>query len=393
MSTYHLPGKGIPAVLRRAAGLQRPGGSKAKTIRSLKDGKRTEPPRSPRSAPLTEQVVGLAQVAVKVYRDMLRTEEDPSPPLEPPSDAPPPTEAHRLRQRADNVWLALGIVGRDIITHADTEGAEVLTDEELRRIVLEELGRGILEKLERIIQTLQRWLNLFALFMLRLFFFEFPNNLRHLCTTMPWSIWPALVVLWGVCWMFYDSAESWNESQGTCPCAPYEVRKPDGMEDLEFPQEFTPLPQPSVSPLYLGDPMIDSYFLAGGTNLSMFEPLLMDNYWEYYPMTPTYPPHGQAYSPMWPGPSIRLNTAGFVAAEPLNGGSDALGPFPAEPMVAPMERQTSSSHSASMNLGTRPPSPAVPTRHGNSVGGEPSKLKCDRPSCEGKTFKSASKFK
>jgi len=21
---------------------------------------------------------------------------------------------------------------------------------------------------------------------------------------MPWNIWPALVVLWGVCWMFYS---------------------------------------------------------------------------------------------------------------------------------------------------------------------------------------------
>ncbi|RYP91693.1 hypothetical protein DL770_002218 [Monosporascus sp. CRB-9-2] len=33
---------------------------------------------------------------------------------------------------------------------------------------------------------------------------EFPNNFRHPCTTMPWTIWPALVVLWGVCWMFYN---------------------------------------------------------------------------------------------------------------------------------------------------------------------------------------------
>ncbi len=36
------------------------------------------------------------------------------------------------------------------------------------------------------------------------FFSEFPRGLRHLCTTMPWTIWPALVVLWGVCWMFFD---------------------------------------------------------------------------------------------------------------------------------------------------------------------------------------------
>jgi hypothetical protein len=35
--------------------------------------------------------------------------------------------------------------------------------------------------------------------------FEFPNNFRHLCTTMPWTIAPALLVLWGVCWMFFGS--------------------------------------------------------------------------------------------------------------------------------------------------------------------------------------------
>jgi hypothetical protein len=34
------------------------------------------------------------------------------------------------------------------------------------------------------------------------FFFEYPRGIRHLCTTMPWTIWPALAVLWGVCWMF-----------------------------------------------------------------------------------------------------------------------------------------------------------------------------------------------
>ncbi|KAH6995624.1 hypothetical protein BKA56DRAFT_138277 [Ilyonectria sp. MPI-CAGE-AT-0026] len=34
---------------------------------------------------------------------------------------------------------------------------------------------------------------------------KFPGGRRYLCTTMPWTIWPALVVLWGVCWMFYPS--------------------------------------------------------------------------------------------------------------------------------------------------------------------------------------------
>jgi hypothetical protein len=35
--------------------------------------------------------------------------------------------------------------------------------------------------------------------------FEFPNNFRLICTTMPWTIAPALLVLWGVCWMFFGS--------------------------------------------------------------------------------------------------------------------------------------------------------------------------------------------
>ena len=35
-------------------------------------------------------------------------------------------------------------------------------------------------------------------------FSVFPNKHRPPCTTMPWNIRPALVVLWGVCWMFYD---------------------------------------------------------------------------------------------------------------------------------------------------------------------------------------------
>lgn len=31
---------------------------------------------------------------------------------------------------------------------------------------------------------------------------------RPPCTTMPWTIWPALMVLWGVCWMFYTPLNS-----------------------------------------------------------------------------------------------------------------------------------------------------------------------------------------
>jgi len=33
----------------------------------------------------------------------------------------------------------------------------------------------------------------------------FQNRERLRCTTMPWNIWPSLVVLWGVCWMFINT--------------------------------------------------------------------------------------------------------------------------------------------------------------------------------------------
>jgi hypothetical protein len=36
---------------------------------------------------------------------------------------------------------------------------------------------------------------------------EYAHRRRPPCTTMPWNIWPALVVLWGVCWMFYGSPQ------------------------------------------------------------------------------------------------------------------------------------------------------------------------------------------
>jgi hypothetical protein len=44
-------------------------------------------------------------------------------------------------------------------------------------------------------------------------FSEFPNSMRPPCTTMPWTIWPALVVLWGVCWMFYTPLSAADERQ------------------------------------------------------------------------------------------------------------------------------------------------------------------------------------
>lgn len=55
------------------------------------------------------------------------------------------------------------------------------------------------------------------LWLLYRLFAEFPNGVRHLCTTMPWTIWPALVVLWGVCWMFIQNQAGPREDPSPLP--------------------------------------------------------------------------------------------------------------------------------------------------------------------------------
>ena len=45
-------------------------------------------------------------------------------------------------------------------------------------------------------------------------FAEWPNGQHPLSTTWPWNIKPALLVLWGVCWMFYDFDKQSSENLG-----------------------------------------------------------------------------------------------------------------------------------------------------------------------------------
>ena len=44
-------------------------------------------------------------------------------------------------------------------------------------------------------------------------FTEWPNSRRPLSTTWPWNIKPSLVVLWGVCWMFYGPSGNDNKKR------------------------------------------------------------------------------------------------------------------------------------------------------------------------------------
>ena len=74
-------------------------------------------------------------------------------------------------------------------------------------------------------ERLLRFLEHLALLLLKIIQFllsyirsaGFMNRRRPKCTTMPWEIWPSLVVLWGVCWMFYPPALCQNGNQRQPP--------------------------------------------------------------------------------------------------------------------------------------------------------------------------------
>ncbi|CVL08961.1 uncharacterized protein FMAN_11748 [Fusarium mangiferae] len=94
--------------------------------------------------------------------------------------------------------------------------------------------------------------------------FEFPNNMRHVCTTMPWTILPALLVLWGVCWMFIIGPgdlepQKFNPAAPTFSPAPaaYDFLENPGAAYYELGLPSVPVPEPS-STGFDQHPTIDS---------------------------------------------------------------------------------------------------------------------------------------
>lgn len=51
-------------------------------------------------------------------------------------------------------------------------------------------------------------------------FAEWPDSQPPFSATMPWNIRPSLVVLWGVCWMFYVSEAGSSDNQDAVPPQP-----------------------------------------------------------------------------------------------------------------------------------------------------------------------------
>ncbi|KAH4375250.1 hypothetical protein HBH99_217220 [Parastagonospora nodorum] len=92
---------------------------------------------------------------------------------------------------------------RKVVRRYELSSDEEKTPEDLERE----------ERLDRL-ERLYKWYIRFVQFLEKLFkalmficaFSVFPNEHRPPCKTMPWDIIPSLVVLWGVCWMFYNPA-------------------------------------------------------------------------------------------------------------------------------------------------------------------------------------------
>jgi len=56
-------------------------------------------------------------------------------------------------------------------------------------------------------------------------FAEWPNGQRPLSTTWPWNVKPSLLVLWGVCWMFYGPAGHHHDNRDSM----YAIRNRQGI--------------------------------------------------------------------------------------------------------------------------------------------------------------------
>jgi hypothetical protein len=81
---------------------------------------------------------------------------------------------------------------------------DALDEEERQREEKQRQSDKHMERLERFIREVTIRLQMFVVLLLLFCKFSgISDNDQPMCITMPWNIRPALIVLWGVCWMFY----------------------------------------------------------------------------------------------------------------------------------------------------------------------------------------------
>lgn len=135
-------------------------------------------------------------------------------------------------------FLSLGWIGVLEELHGKGLDMDILMDMDKLMGLWQDLYPFLLH-LQQWILKLEKFLAFWEKVLYLLLFFscvsEFPNSLRPPCTTMPWTIWPALVVLWGVCWMFYAPDDLDWEADA------FEVENIDN----QFPGEYLLSPRPN----------------------------------------------------------------------------------------------------------------------------------------------------
>ena len=78
-------------------------------------------------------------------------------------------------------------------------------------------------------------------------FMEFAEKPRPLSTSFPWTIKPSLAVLWGVCWMFYNSAGNEAAGKGEGEGGSDRVRQARVLQHLATDFMFPPWNAPTSS--------------------------------------------------------------------------------------------------------------------------------------------------
>ncbi|KAL8982477.1 MAG: hypothetical protein Q9205_003025 [Flavoplaca limonia] len=133
-------------------------------------------------------------------------------------------------------------------------------------------------------------------------FSEWPGGRRPLSTTWPWNIRPSLVVLWGVCWMFYDNSTR-SVSQSRQQLEEREVASSSWLQPTPQSVATATSSQQNIA-TWEGSGNIpcfpDSAWSQtdggglGGTGVSSRSA----NFWSYYPVVPPTAPPESPFA--WP---------------------------------------------------------------------------------------------
>ncbi|KAF2258140.1 hypothetical protein CC78DRAFT_587500 [Lojkania enalia] len=139
-------------------------------------------------------------------------------------------------------WMIRREVAPWGLTPLDEEFPKIESElKKLRLIEEERQQEEEMELIKRFVRLLAiLFAGIFAVFLFFCNFSGFPSKYRPPCKTMPWTIRSSLVVLWGVCWMFYNSppATETDQSKAIWAAEPPTVSLDDSFYDKYDPAQY-----------------------------------------------------------------------------------------------------------------------------------------------------------